>query len=222
MSQEKLADSKESDRRTRLLIKMTGLSYKEFGETHGISLSTLNTWIYGLNTELSEKAAQRMIDAARKSGIHASVNWLMYGYGPQPQMGNMAYTSASPDKSVTPSEYDPQDVFNREMQFFCDNHPDAVTAIVSDNGMEPIYLMGDCVGGKFLYESNIPKAFEKDCIIKTIDNDILCRHLTAGSRDGLFNLYVVNPRATVQSPIMQDVLLVAAAPIIRLWRREEN
>ena len=79
--------------------------------------------------------------------------------------------------------------------------------------------MGDGVGGKRLYGEAIANAIGKNCIVVTLDNQILCRRVAQGNGTGNFNLYSINPNTLANPPHLYDVKLVSAAPITRVWKR---
>jgi len=208
----------ERSKRLKLLINMTGLSNKEFSEKNDISVSTLNTWVYGLTRGgITEKAAKRIIAAALKCGVYSTTAWLLDGIGSQPQLVDIPYATGSAHKSQLP--FMPEDAFNHEVSFFCETYPNAITLLIHDDAMEPAYYGGDYVGGLLLTDNEILKAIGKDCIIKTNENQVICRRLTSGNQKGRYNLHMINPSSNAQLPALYDAIILSAAPVIRVWRK---
>ncbi|MFU8797197.1 MAG: hypothetical protein ACNA7Y_00605, partial [Gammaproteobacteria bacterium] len=152
--------------------------------------------------------------------IQCSIGWLLQGTGVQPAILNEA--SANKRQAIPSSRFQNNiqihTAISREIAVFCESYPDALYIEVIDDGMEPYYFKGDYVAGKRYYREDIPTiAVGKYCIVETQMGDILLRHLRHGSKEGYYSLQCTNLLTSVSEPLLYDVELASAAPVI--WHR---
>jgi SOS-response transcriptional repressor LexA len=103
----------------------------------------------------------------------------------------------------------------KEIDFFKNNNPNAITIMVSDDTMEPIYSQGDFVGGIQHFEtSKIDQGVGQDCIIE-ISDGVFFRRLI--QRKEGYALVCLNPQTQVEEPVIFSKKILAAAPVI--WHR---
>jgi len=220
LKKEQQALSKERGKRLRLVRKMSGLTLKELAEKYNLGVSTIKYWECATNQGLSSKGAKKIINAMQNQGIQCSYMWLMHGIGLPPQFLDIhRHDSTNNPKSTDQVVYEEEKSIAHEISLFCESIIDAITLTIFDDGMEPIYAMGDGVGGKRLYGEDITKTIGKNCIVETADKQLLCRRVAQSSNAGNFNLYCINPHTLASPPHLYDVTLVSAAPISRVWRR---
>lgn len=211
---------KARGKRLRLLRKMSGLTLDVLAQKFHFGTSTIKYWECAKNRGLSSKGAKKIITAMQHHGIQCSYMWLMHGVGLPPQFFDVRFHDSS--KAVTGIDqvaYDEEKSIAHEIALFCERIIDAITLTVFDDGMEPIYSAGDSIGGKRLYGDDLVKSIGKNCIIETVDRQLLCRRIAQGSEVDSFNLFCINPHALANPLHLYNVKLLSAAPISRVWRR---
>jgi HTH-type transcriptional regulator, cell division transcriptional repressor len=208
-------------KRLRIVRKMSGLTLKELAKKYQLSVSTIKYWECAKNQGLSPKGAKKIISAMQNQGVQCSYMWLMHGIGLQPQFLDInASDSINKNTSyIDQTTYEEEKSISHEITTFCEKVNGAITITVYDDGMEPIYSVGDGIGGKRLYGQELAKAIGKNCIVETEDHQVLCRRVAQGKEEGNFNLYCVNPYSAANPPNMYDVKILSAAPISRVWKR---
>lgn len=194
-------------RRLKSLRKMANFSRKELTRKHGISASTMQAWEEGKSGGLTPKGARRIIMALRSEGLSCTAEWLLKGIGQSPYLVEQLYAG----EQAT-------DGFEAELNFFRQNHEDAIDMQIVDDSMYPVYQLGDIVAGKKKIGENIASAIGHRCIIETQAGDILCRKLLKGSKAGCYHLQSENLNTTVQAPFCYNVDVVSVATVI--WHRK--
>jgi hypothetical protein len=138
-------------------------------------------------------------------GIPCSLEWLLYGEGPEPQiLTKIPFSSAS-------------DNITQDLRQFIQSHANAVDAIVSDNGMAPCFLSGDHVAGIRHFAENLNKTMGLCCIVQVSTGEVLVRKIDPGNQPDLYTLSCVNSIDSVKYPILKDISVFSAAPVI--WFR---
>ena len=107
-----------------------------------------------------------------------------------------------------------------ELLLFRTHYPNAMDFIVSDDGMEPDYKIGEYVAGSSRYHQQIEHLVGLDCIVKTMEGEVFLRHIKKRGEDGRYTLACINSKTTVEKPILYDVELFSAAPVI--WTRRKD
>jgi hypothetical protein len=108
----------------------------------------------------------------------------------------------------------------KEASFFKELYPDAIILMVSDDYMSPLYQPGDYVGGRFRYDDKIDAVVTRDCIVRLKNGEDLLRRIFKSRVGNGYNLACINPMAKAFEPVMFNVDIEAAAPII--WHRVPN
>jgi hypothetical protein len=85
--------------------------------------------------------------------------------------------------------------------------------------MLPQYKIGDYVAGIKKNSDEISPLIGEVCIIQTANNEILVRQMLKGTLNDTYTLVCVNAKTTVISPVLFDVEISTAAPIIRHYKR---
>ncbi|EKE01787.1 MAG: hypothetical protein ACD_21C00052G0005 [uncultured bacterium] len=220
LNQEQQSTSKARGKRLRLVRKMSGLTLKELATKYNLGVSTIKYWECATNQGLSSKGAKKIITAMQNQGIQCSYMWLMHGIGLPPQFIDMHCHDATKKMPyIDQVTYEEEKSIANEISLFCETIVDAITLTIFDDGMEPVYAIGDGIGGKRLYGEDLAKSIGKNCIIETANNQLLCRRVAQGSNTNKFNLYCINPYTAANPPHLYDVELTSAAPISRVWRR---
>ncbi len=124
--------------RIRLARNMVGLSRKEVEERFSISANTLQSWESDKNT-LTQKGAKRLNEVFIQLGLLCSEEWFLSGNGQMPMLLK--------EKLSLPIDINEDICILREIEVFRAINPDPIVITISDNVMEPIYEIGDYVGG---------------------------------------------------------------------------
>lgn len=238
-------ESLKSSKRVRAqklknLRKLTGLSRRDFSIKHKIAPGTLQNWEDARNGGLTEKGAKRAIQAFTTEGIQLTLEWLMHDFGFPPQISNRLYfgdlTESNEPQDSSPKTTETSSAHHiaappvsdakgfsaivQELLLFQKLNPNSIDAVIADNGMTPRFIVGEQVAGIQRIGKDIVQAIHMDCILQTTHGDVLVRHLRVGSEPNRYNLVCTNPHADVAKPVLYDVELYAAAPII--WARRTN
>ena len=216
----KKSSAKERGKRLRLIRKMSSLTLDDLSARYNFGVSTIKYWECAKNQGLSSKGAKKIISAMQKEGVQCSYMWLMHGVGLPPQFINLCANRNLKDNiDVDQITYEEEKCIESEIKIFCENITNSIVLNVFDDGMEPFYFINDSVGGRRLHGDQLIKTIDKNCIVETSDNQILCRRVSKGNEKGTFNLYCVNHSTGVTPANLYDVKLLSAAPISRVWNR---
>lgn len=214
----KTDDPQICGKRIKTARLLAGLSRKEMEDKFFISASTLQSWEIGRNS-LNEKGAKRLVDAFSSMNLICSAAWLMHGIGSPPKLSSeLQLYKNDIQKTNDLIDWDDELSTQKEIDTFYKVNNNAIILLIHDDGMSPLYSLGDYVGGKKRYKDQISMAIGKHCIVQLHDQSTLVRHLKNSTKEGLFNLFCINSNTTVQEPVICDVSLVFAAPII--WHRK--
>ncbi len=220
--------------RLKHIRKLTRLSRPYIKEKYRLSEATLKVWENGI-APLTEKGLQRCINIYRKEGVVLSKEWIMTGEGLPPNIsvnvghyfaGGLQYPRRDNDLVIKdldkPLPYlkDDNACMLREASFFKESYSNAVILMITNDDMEPTYRIGDYVGGRFRYGQDIDSVLRRDCIVRLKDGRNILRRLFKSNTTGHYNLACMNSQPSTDEPIMFDVEIEAAAPVI--WHRMPN
>ncbi len=152
--------AQEKGKRLRMARALTGCSRQDLYEKVGLSKSTLDTWESG-RVELTQKGAEKISFSFHKLGIFCSAEWLLTGKGFPPHFMNdvekvvFSSTLRSENFQTTSSvsiEQSESSIFlhadvKKELNFFMELHPDAISYIVQKKSSLAPYNIGDCLAG---------------------------------------------------------------------------
>lgn len=225
---ENLGDEKTSPyvrgKRLESLRRMMRLSRRQFFEKYGTPASSLQNWEEGRGYGLTEKAARKIIAALKADGITCTFEWLMYGFGSSPQLGevfnseNILAQINSPNLFSNSKE---REFIARELAAFYANYPNlAVDCIVADDGMEPRFIKGEHVAGHRYSQEQFDECIGLDCIVQLKNGEYLVRVIKHVNSDGSVTLSCLNSMTTVEKPTLYNTQLSCAAPV--LWARRKS
>lgn len=201
--------------RLKYIRSLLRVSRAYLQEKYGLPEVTLKSWENG-TSKLSKSGTEKCIEIYRNEGMIVSENWILEGIGLNPKatasIGN--YFATPTDKDL-PLEDDEISMI-REANLFKENHPNAVIMIVSNDDMRPFYKPGDYVGGKMRYNNDLSAAVNHDCIIYLKNGERFFRRLIKGNANN-YNLTCLNPNENTCEPVLYNVEIESAAPII--WHR---
>lgn len=210
-------------KRVQSLRKMTRLSRREFAKRYGVSPGTLQNWEDIHGNGLTEKGARRLIKALQSSGIYCSFEWLMQGTGQGPHVDQALYTDSElliePPELLIEKEHT---YIAKELALFYHHYKEVIDCVIINDAMWPQFRIGDHVAGQRYYGRAIANLIGQECIVMTVDGDLLVRELRASELPDHYTLVCTNPRTQVPKPIIYDVALVSAAPVIWMRRTFSN
>lgn len=221
--------------RLKALRNMARLTRDEIEAKHALSAATLKAWENGM-APITEKGIRRCIDIYRKEGVLLTRDWVLEGKGLPPQISveigrYFASMHDYPLHPLRPEQYnsaketdtkpnyvvDDQVGMVREASYFKELYKDAVLMIVADEDMGPVYQPGDYIAGKFRYGADVAAVLGSDCIVRLSSGEDILRRVFKGQMKDRYNLACINPTPTAQAPILFDMEILAAAPVI--WHR---
>lgn len=215
--------------RLKYIRLKTRLSRSEIQNKHKLSEATLKAWENGA-AKITEKGLKRCINIYRKEGVVLSKEWVMTGEGISPKLSvdigkyfasDLQYPLRNEEGKIQEqsTKYKKDDTTRmvREASYFKESYPSSVILMVTNDDMEPVYQIGDYVGGIFRYGENIKEALKRDCIIRLKTGEDMLRRLFEGNINKHYNLACINPLPTSEEPILFNIEIEAAAPII--WHR---
>lgn len=205
--------------------KVLNQSRSTFAKRHKIPVGSIQNWEDIRFGGLTEQGAFRLIKAFRDEGIECNLDWLLYGRGNEPVIHTLVGTvpiDGASGLSFT-REDTPDDVaLIEELKVFYKFHQNAVDAKIIEDALAPCYLVGQHVAGEKLFNIDINKAIGMACIIQTQDGQQFIRQLEEGTNKGCYNLIATNPTTTAPEPIIANVKLFSAAPIIWIRKPQVN
>lgn len=209
--------------RLRRLRNLANLSRKEMCDGSDIKIDTLIGWEVARHGGLSISGAQKIIARIANEGVTCTSEWLLYDVGTPPTLtpyfdkikASLNQQIASP-QTIT----DEEKLIIDELLLFRTHHKDTIDLIVADDGMLTHYAQGDYVAGIKRYNEGILSLIGCDCIVQLTDGKILVRSLRAGKEKNRFTLTCINSQTTVATPLLYDVELFCAAPVI--WIRKKD
>lgn len=198
------------------LRKMTHLSRQKFEKRFGVATSTLQHWEDPKKNGLTIKGAKRLIQLMQQANIYCTLEWLMHGVGSGPQ-ALPASLPASPKRTSQVNETPEAEYIASELALFSQHYPEVINTIINDDAMEPRFTPGEYVAGIRRYRQAIGELIGQDCIVVTKDGELLVRKIKSMDTPGLYTLSCLNINTNVPRPILYQVELISAAPVI--WTR---
>lgn len=180
---------------------------------YGVTPSTLQSWEMVRWNGLTERGAEILATVFREEGLNVTVEWLLFGVGESPLKMASQLKIAHSVAKVWGDE-----TIAQELRFFHQLNQEAVDAVVVDDGFAPWLAPGDRVAGKRFFAEDMEKALGHPCIVQTIAGGVLIRLLKDGSDADGYTLTCANTDTTVAEPVLKNVKLFSAAPI--LWIRK--
>ncbi|HEX4045704.1 MAG TPA: helix-turn-helix transcriptional regulator [Gammaproteobacteria bacterium] len=219
VSSESLNEKIERGKRIKYVMKALRYSSREFEKKYGIKASTLRGWERGAQTGLTADGALKLIAAFQNEGINCTLDWLLYGKGPNPIsqiIGIVPELLTFPLQVMTSTP----NTITQELRLFHQLHPGAVDSIINDDGMEPCFYKGDYVAGLRYFENDMNKLLGSNCIAQLQTGQTLVRQLQSSEKNGYYTLTCINPNTSEQESVLKDIQLFSVAYII--WIRRPN
>lgn len=214
-------DMLERAKRVRSARKFAGVSLQQMDTRHDIPLSTLRGWERPgtlKNQGLTLKGAHRLVKALLNEGIGCSVEWLMEGTGEGPHYLDLPKDSPKNRKGASP--WSQQLAIQSEIKFFEEINPDSIVVMITDDGLAPVFGLGDFVGGIKKFGKEMTKAIDQYCIVETASKDLLVRKVIPGKKPKTYSLHCTNPQTRALNSTKIDIALKWVAPIV--WHRKNQ
>jgi hypothetical protein len=228
--------SKQAERLKQVRITLR-LRRNHIEKKYNIPTATLKAWENAL-TGITEKGLKRCIDVYRQEGMLLTREWILEGTGLSPRVSldmrkylasDLRYSRCRTD-GISAEGLIGGDVGNNmvdeatrilhEAAFFKESYHNSVVLAVTNDDMDPMYQIGDFVGGVFRYGKSISSVNKYDCIVRLVSGELLLRRLFRSS-DGGYNLSCINPAPSSSGmPIIFGAEIECAAPVI--WHRRHN
>lgn len=206
VNKDKKQIASERGKRVKLSRSLIGITRKEMTEKYGISVNTIQSWENGTNC-LSQNGAAKLAEVFQKEGLNVTDEWLL--------CGDLSNSQASLTNNILSMRSDIKVL--EEIDYFKNNNLNSVGAMVSDDGLLPIFDVGDYVGGISVSGKNIKDLVGEFCIITTSEGKILTRKILSYVKDDVFVISCINPFTKIQDPHFFSCSIYAAAPITRHW-----
>ncbi|HVV69327.1 MAG TPA: hypothetical protein VHE99_09915 [Gammaproteobacteria bacterium] len=206
--------------RLKRVRNMANLTREQMCHDGAININTYKGWEVARYGGLPVDGAERVVVRVRQEGVVCTADWLLYeiGVGPYviPDYKSAAEKGGKQAYVVPDNE---EQLITNELLLFRKQFPDVIIYTIEDDGLSPIFEPGDFVAGIKLFADNIHKALNKNCIIQTQEGKVLARKLQEGSKAGVYMLTCSNIYTTTKMPVLYDVAIVSAAPIIRCYKK---
>lgn len=201
--------------RLKYIRSLLRVSRAYLQEKYGIPEVTLKSWENN-TTKLTKAGAERCVEVYRSEGMIVSEDWILEGVGIDPKTAvSVGHYFAMPTNKDLPLE-DDEVAMIKDANLFKESHPNAVIMIVSNDDMRPFFKPGDYIGGKMRYGDDLSEAINKDCIVYLKNGEKFFRRFIKNSSDN-YNLTCLNPNETTSEPVLYNVDVESAAPVI--WHR---
>ncbi len=202
-------------KRLKTARMMTGLTRNRLEEEYNISASTIQSWEAAKAGGLTERGVNRILPVLHSEGIACTSDWLLYGIGTGPRPTHTA-TGLSIIETK-PHKLPDEKAVIQELLTFRNLNPKAMDLVLTDDGMEPRFMLGDYIAGIRRVGEDIVTTIGLNCIVQTSHNDLQFRRVKKSAKPGLYNLVCINPETSVFETTLYDQELISAAPVI--WHR---
>lgn len=211
---QKKIDLKTPGERLKYIRSLLRLTRSYLQEKYNLPEVTLKSWENG-TTNVSSSGAKRCVEIYLNEGMIVSEDWILEGLGldPTASVKVSQYFAIPSSKELLAG--DDEVCMLREANTFKESQPGIVIMIVSNDDMRPFYKPGDYVGGKMRFGNDVQTGVNKDCIIHLKNGERFFRRLIKGNKG--YNLTCLNPGETTAEPVLYNVEIEGAAPII--WHR---
>lgn len=220
MSQNQLENlqelAKERADRLRRLRNLANLSRKELCDGADININTYIGYEVGRYGGLTQKGTDKIIPFIATQGVYSTSEWLMYGVGPSPHVITNIIDMTEKKEPLKSLDQEEKNIIE-ELHLFHKHYKNAIDCRINDDGMSPKYDKGDFVAGIRHSGISINNLIGTDCIVQIDEGMIFVRGLCKRRVKGTYTLMCSNPKTMVVRPVIYDVKIIFAAPI--LWHR---
>ncbi len=189
------------------------LPRRHFEEKYSFSAATLKAWENG-QIQPTRNSIDRCIEIYKREGLFLDEHWLLTGEGKPPRDSlQLMQLFSNPTEIEDGEGLDEELCILKDVESFKRNNVNSVTLMVSNDDMHPYYKSGDYVGGKLKNGDKLSLFMNKDCIVYLKNGECFFRRVIAGER-GKINLSCLNPLCSSNDPVLYDVIIDKAAPVI--------
>lgn len=209
-------EARERGDRLRRLRNLANLSRKSLCDQAEININTYIGYEVGRYGGLTKKGADKILQFLSDKGVYCSLDWLMYEVGNGPQVITEIGTEGKENPLILTEEQKIKD----ELVLFHKHYENAVDYKVLDDGMGPLFKVGDYIAGIPCFGDDIKNLLGSNCILQINKGDMIVRNLREGRNENTYTLTCSNPETSIGHPILYDVKLAFAATII--WHRKAH
>jgi transcriptional regulator with XRE-family HTH domain len=207
--------------RIKKVRNLANLTRKQMCERSSIKPQTLIGWEVARHGGLSKTGAKKVIECVAKEGVVCTFEWLFDGVGQGPTVipdyqNFSSLTTPSTDEGQAPRD-DHANIIE-ELRVFKQHFTNSTELQISDDSMLPMFEKGDYVAGVKYYHAEISQQINKICIVQLDTGLSLLRVLKLGKDSDRYTLVCTNYQTSVTDPIIHNVKVISAAPII--WHRK--
>lgn len=199
--------------RLRRVRNLANLSRKDICGLDDININTYKGWELGRFGGIPVDGAEKVVKIIAKAGVVCSTEWLLYGQKSAPTL----------IAEGTSCDVDAEDAAGRlilkEFSIYQDATKNAVLMEVTDDGLSPIYQIGDFLAGEKKFNDDIELTIEQVCIVETIEGKKLIRYVKKGLEKGLYTLTCTNYHSKTDDFVVQNVNLLCSATISRHYKK---
>ncbi|MHB1948717.1 MAG: hypothetical protein ACYCQI_11470 [Gammaproteobacteria bacterium] len=211
-------ESRERAERLRRIRNLANLSRKDLCDEADININTYIGYEVGRYGGLTKKGAEKIIQYVSTKGVYSTFEWLMHGIGQSPRVvTDIMQDNIEADSDLLKDNNVEKQKIAEEIVLFHKHYKHSIDFQIIDDGMMPVYNIGDYVAGVRYSGALINNLIGSDCIIQTEGGEIFIRNLRAGRAKDVYTLTCHNPQTGVIQPIIYDAKLIFAAKII--WHR---
>lgn len=189
-----------------------------FCERHEISPHTLSAWEKG-KKPVTEKGANKLIEAFAKEGILCSVDWLLHGVGLSPTTLEDFTSSIRIEEISIIEEYKNRQI-QSEIALFIAQNPTARIFKMSDDSMEPALFEEDIIGAVLAPKNKIKSLVKRPCVFIESNDNYHIRLLVPSKEKETYNLASLNPQTKQTIPVFFNVRPKEIYKIV--WIRRKN
>lgn len=209
---DKLSSAEARAERLRRVRNMANLSRKEICDTDKLNINTYKGWEIARYGGLPLDGALKVIRRIANTGVICTADWLLHGRGAEPYI--IPKTTKADKKASSQADED----ITQEIMLFQSHFTNAIYTKVTDDAISPKIKIGDYVAGIRHFGEEIQKCVDEDCILQTRDGQILVRQLKKGRTPNTYTLICTNSQTSVDMPVLYDIDLESAAPIVRIYK----
>ena len=208
--------------RIDLAFKITQSNIDTFCTKHNIPRSTIFAWKRGV-TPLTHKGAERLVKAFKDENIICTTDWFLEGKGLPPRTLKEVHQGTLPAFDYYKIDQNFDETLNeeikllKEIEYFCQIYLNGKVLLVTDDGMMPTISPGEYIAGLTVAPDVIKTALNKICLVELLDDQLLPRYFSTGSKENRYTLSCLNPRTCVELPTLFDIKIKSVAPIV--WVR---
>lgn len=207
--------------RLKMLRNLANLSRKNLCGLSGVNINTLKGWERGKYGGLPLDGAEKVIETVVSRGVKCSLDWLIYEIGAGP--ATITDFAKAHEEIKNPTKHDSlgdeEMLILNEILFFRKQFNHTIDFLIEDDGMHPIYNQNEYVAGIKRYREDIRSLIGANCIVRLKSGRILLRQLRRGEEENKYSLTCINPNAKVSEPLLPNVEIASAAPILRHFRK---